>query len=72
LVLARKVGQEIVIAETIRVVILSTTGDRVRVGVEAPPSIRVDRQEVHEQRVAPCLSDAWDQARAHSYAEEQP
>ena len=50
LVLSRKVGEEIVIAGTIRVTVVAVVGDRVRLGVQAPPEVRVDRQEVHLRR----------------------
>jgi len=50
LVLTRRIGEEIVIAGAIRVVILSTRKDRVRVGIKAPRSVTVDREEVHARR----------------------
>jgi carbon storage regulator len=49
LVLTRQVGQEIVIGGNIRVVITSVQGNKVRIGVTAPPSVRVDREEVHRR-----------------------
>ena len=49
LVLTRKVGEEIVIGGGIRVVVTSVKGDRVRIGIIAPPDIRVDREEVHRR-----------------------
>ena len=50
LVLTRRVGEEIVIDGGIRITLLETSGGRVRVGVAAPPSVRVDRGEVAERR----------------------
>jgi carbon storage regulator len=49
LVLTRKLGEAIVIDRSIRITILSVKGDRVRVGVEAPPEVRVDRDEVRRR-----------------------
>jgi carbon storage regulator len=49
LVLTRQIGQEIIIDGSIRVTITSIKGDRVRIGVSAPPEIRVDREEVHRR-----------------------
>jgi carbon storage regulator len=49
LVVTRKSGQEIVIDGHIRITILTVKGDRVKVGVEAPAHIRVDRDEVHQR-----------------------
>ena len=50
LVLTRRVGQEIVIGEDIRITLLEIRGQQVRVGIAAPPSIRVDREEVQVRR----------------------
>ncbi|OWK42317.1 carbon storage regulator [Fimbriiglobus ruber] len=49
LVLTRKVGEEIIIGNGIRVQITAVKGDRVKVGIVAPPHIRVDRAEVAER-----------------------
>ncbi len=50
LVLSRKVGDEIIIDGRIRVIITAVKGDRVKVGVSAPPEVTVDRAEVHRKR----------------------
>jgi carbon storage regulator len=52
LVLTRKAGEEIVIDGGIRITILGVKGDRVRVGVDAPPDVRVDRDEVRRRAEA--------------------
>jgi len=49
LVLTRKPGEEIVIDGGIRITVLGVKGDRIRVGVEAPPHVRVDRDEVRRR-----------------------
>jgi carbon storage regulator len=50
LVLSRRPGEEIVIDGKIRITIVSLKGDRIRLGIDAPPSVVVDRKEVHERR----------------------
>jgi len=50
LVLARKTGESIVIDGNIRLTIISHKGGVVRVGIQAPESVCVDRSEVHELR----------------------
>jgi carbon storage regulator len=50
LVLARKLGQEIVIDENITLKVLSVRGGTVRLGIEAPQSIPVERGELKERR----------------------
>ena len=50
LVLTRALGEEIVIDGNIRVTVVAVKGDRVRLGIQAPETVRVDRQEVHARR----------------------
>lgn len=49
LVLARKVGQSIVISDNIEILVIEVRGDQVRLGIEAPRSIPVHRKELLEQ-----------------------
>lgn len=46
LVLARKVGQQIVIGEEIEITVLEVRGEQVRLGINAPRSIAVHRKEL--------------------------
>jgi len=55
LVLTRRVGEEIVIDNNIRVMVVSVQGERVRLGIAAPPYIAVDREEIHARRLAPSV-----------------
>ncbi len=48
LVLSRKKNEIIVINDNITVVVVEIRGDKVRLGVEAPPEIPVHRQEVFD------------------------
>lgn len=49
LILTRKAEQGIIIDRVTRVRILSIDGDRVKIGIEAPTSISVLREELLEQ-----------------------
>jgi len=49
LILSRKPGESIVIDGRIIVKIVRVDGDTVKVGIEAPASVTVHRQEVHEE-----------------------
>ena len=53
LVLSRGVGEQIVIDAAICVTVVAICGNKVRLGVTAPGSVRVDRAEVHERRGPP-------------------
>jgi carbon storage regulator CsrA len=50
LVLARRIGEEIRIAENISVTVVAVKGAKVRLGITAPPSVPVERQELLQQR----------------------
>jgi carbon storage regulator len=52
LVLSRRYRETIVIAERIKVTVLAISPNRVDLGIEAPPYILVDREEVHVRRQA--------------------
>ncbi len=46
LILSRKVGEKIVIGDGITVVVSRVAGDRVTLGFEAPPDVRILRGEL--------------------------
>ena len=49
LILSRKAGESIVIDGNIRVKIMRVDGEVVKIGIEAPASVPVHRQEVYEE-----------------------
>lgn len=55
LILTRRQGEEIRIGEDIKVVVLGIKGMQVRLGVEAPREITVDREEIALKRAADAL-----------------
>jgi carbon storage regulator len=46
LILTRKVGERIRIADEIELVVTAIQGDRIKIGIEAPKRIRVVRAEL--------------------------
>ncbi len=46
LVLTRKASQAIMIGEDVEISVLAVTGDKVRIGIEAPRAVPVYRKEV--------------------------
>jgi carbon storage regulator len=50
LVLSRKPSESIVINGNIRVTITAIKGGQVRIGIEAPSEVTIDRGEVHQRR----------------------
>ena len=56
LVLSRKVGERILIGDNITIVVVRCSGDKVRIGIEAPKEVKVIREELKD--------DAWSSAGA--------
>jgi len=48
LILSRKLNEKIMIGDNIAVSIIEIRGDQVRIGVDAPKSVKVFRQEVYD------------------------
>lgn len=49
LVLARKVGQSLIIGDSIRVTVLAVQDGQIRVGIAAPPNVKINREEVQKR-----------------------
>ena len=50
LVLTRKPNEEIIIGDNIRITVVEVAPGRVKIGISAPKSVRVDRAEIHEKK----------------------
>jgi carbon storage regulator len=50
LVLSRKVGQELVIGDNIRIIISRVAGNRVSLGIQAPDNVHIMRSELKKIR----------------------
>jgi carbon storage regulator len=48
LVLTRKPGEKIFIGDNIKVTVVEVSGNRIRIGIEAPDDVRVLRSELYE------------------------
>lgn len=49
LILSRRIGEKLIIGDNVTVTILAVKGNQVRIGIDAPRNVRVDREEVHER-----------------------
>ena len=65
LVLTRKAGEKIVIGDDITITILDVRGDGIRIGIDAPRGIKIQREEVllavAEANVAAAAEDSVEQ-----------
>ncbi len=56
LILSRKEGQKIVIDEHITIIVTHVNGNRIKLGIEAPPHISVKRDELAARMASPALA----------------
>jgi carbon storage regulator len=49
LILTRRVGESVVIGEDVTVTVLGVKGNQVRIGINAPKSVAVHREEIFER-----------------------
>lgn len=66
LVLTRRSGESIVIGNGIKLTIVNIGPGRVKIGIDAPPSVRVDRAEVHERIQCEKAADVLEGIGTHS------
>lgn len=50
LVLTRKPNQSLMIGDDVVVTVLGIHGNQVKIGIDAPPNVSVDREEVRERK----------------------
>ena len=64
LILTRRIGENIMIGDDVRITVLGVKGNQVRVGVDAPKHVAVHREEVYERIKAGKCADTAKAANA--------
>ena len=49
LILTRRVGERLVIGENVTVTVLGVKGHQVRIGIDAPRDVMVNREEIYQR-----------------------
>ena len=52
LILTRKAGESLNIGDDVIVAVLGIHGDQVKIGIDAPRDVAVDREEIHKKKQA--------------------
>jgi carbon storage regulator len=61
LVLSRKQNERIRVGDSVVVTIVRVSGDKVRIGIEAPPNVRVLRDELEPETLGEVTLDVADE-----------
>ena len=68
LILTRRVGESVVIGEDVTVTVLGVKGNQVRIGINAPKTVAVHREEIFERIKNGTGRDAGDGASSDKEA----
>lgn len=49
LILTRRVGEKVIIAEDVTVTVLAIKGNQIRIGIDAPRDVQIHREEIYER-----------------------
>ena len=49
LILTRRVGEKLIIGENVTVTVLAVKGNQIRIGIDAPRDVQVNREEIHQR-----------------------
>lgn len=58
LILTRRVGETLMVGDDVNVTVLSVKGNQVRIGINAPKSLAVHREEVYQRIQAESCQEA--------------
>ena len=72
LVLTRRPGESIVVGEDIVITVIEIKGGQVRIGIDAPRSVEVYREEIYEQVRQENLSAIANVERIREAVQDQP
>jgi len=63
LILTRRVGETVMIGDEVTITVLGVKGNQVRVGINAPKSVAVHREEIYERIKREQQGEAGDKSK---------
>lgn len=52
LVLTRKAGESLMIGDNIKITVTEVNGNQIRIGVDAPRDVKINREEIYQRILA--------------------
>jgi carbon storage regulator len=68
LILTRRVGETVMIGDDVTITVLGVKGNQVRVGINAPKSVAVHREEIYERIKREQQADVAEKPKAAEFA----
>ena len=61
LILTRRIGEKLIVGGNVTVTVLGVRGNQIRMGIDAPPEVKIHREEIYQkiqaERKTPALND---------------
>ena len=61
LILTRRIGEKLIVGGNVTVTVLGVRGNQIRMGIDAPPEVKIHREEIYQkiqaERKTPVLKD---------------
>ena len=70
LVLSRLKNQSIIIGRNIKIKIIDIAGKKVRIGIDAPSDVSIDREEIFKQNLSLSSSEVFDIVKNMNYIDK--
>jgi carbon storage regulator len=51
LILTRRIGETMMVGDEITVTVLGVKGNQIRLGINAPKNVAIDREEIHLRKI---------------------
>jgi carbon storage regulator len=68
LILTRRVGETVMIGDDVTITVLGVKGNQVRVGINAPKTVAVHREEIYERIKREQQAEVGEKPKAAEYA----
>jgi carbon storage regulator len=69
LILTRRIGEKLVIGDNVTITLLGIKGVQIRIGIEAPVSVAVHREEIYQRILKERVTDTVQAAKFHARME---
>jgi len=72
LILTRRISESVIIGDDVKITVLGVKGSQVRLGIDAPKSVSVHREEIYERIQKEKSGEAASESSEETSSESEP